>query len=349
MCTDKKYHESMRLFCLYLPLIVFIFSCTNDVVIIDELDEVCFQEQVLPIIQTSCGISGCHDASSAKEGFVATDYNNIMQIVKAGDARNSELYNVITDINSKDMMPPDRALTKEQRSLIQVWIEQGAKNNSCSEIPVDTGVIIPPPPLPPPNPDTLCFVQHVLPIFQSSCATTGCHDVATHEGDYVFTSYSTITQKSGSIVPFNPNESKVYKVITEDEPGDLMPPPPSPPLNSDQIAVIREWILQGAVNSDCPDIGCDTLNNISFSGNVWPIIQNNCTGCHNSSIAGGGVTLENYMDVNSVASSQVNGTSLLVGTIRRMSGFKAMPPSGSLDECTIRSIELWIEQGANNN
>jgi uncharacterized membrane protein len=346
MNTKIIYLKSMKIYWFYILIITFAFSCTHDVLIIDELDEVCFQEQVLPIIQTSCGISGCHDAGNAEEGFVATDFNNIIQLVKAGDARNSELYKVITAINSPEMMPPDRSLTKEQRQLIAVWIEQGAKNNSCPENPVDTGntIII----IPPPTPDTLCFAQHVLPILQSSCATTGCHDAATHKEGYNFTSYATLVQKSESIVPFNPNESKVYKVITENGSEDRMPPPPNQPLNSDQIAVIREWILQGAVNSDCPNLVCDTLDIISFSSQVWPVIQNNCTGCHNAVIANGGVTLTNYNDVLS-ATSLVNGTPLIVGSIRRMSGFKAMPPSGVLDECTVRTIELWIEQGAANN
>lgn len=332
---------------LYWPILVLLFSCTQDVLILDELDEVCFQEQVLPIIQTSCGISGCHDAAGEEEGFIATDYENIMHIVKEGDARNSKLYQIITAINSAEMMPPDRALTKEQRSLIQVWIEQGAKNNSCSDNPVDTGnnnTIIPPVS----NPDTICFVQDVLPILQSGCATTGCHDAAAHKEGFVFTSYETLMQKSESIIPFDPGESKVYKVITEDESDDRMPPPPSPPLSADQITIIREWILQGAVNSDCPNQGCDTLNHISYSNQVWPVIQNNCTGCHNAVTSKGGILLTNYNEVLNIT-GLINGTPLIVGNIRRMSGFKAMPPAGSLDECSIRIIELWIEQGAGNN
>jgi hypothetical protein len=329
--------------CIAIIFLALIASCTTDVVILDELDEVCFQDQILPIIQTSCGISGCHDIQGAEEGFVAKDYNSIMKLVKAGDARNSELYKVITAINSPEMMPPDRALNREQRTLIQVWIEQGAKNSTCTENPVDTGNIIPVP-----NPDTICFTQHVLPILQSSCATAGCHDAATHKEGYVFTSYATLMQKSESIVPYNPNESKVYKVITENESDDRMPPPPDPALTSDQIAVIRDWILQGAVNSDCPNLTCDTLGTISFSDQIWPVIQNNCTGCHNTTRASGGITLTNYDEIVS-ATTLVNGTPLIVGCIRHMSGFKAMPPSGSLDECTLRTIELWIDQGTLNN
>lgn len=344
MCNITRHFQSLsKLWYFYTILTAISFSCTHDVAILDELDEVCFQEQVLPVIQNSCGISGCHSAQSSAGGFRATDYNNIMRYVTPGDARGSEIYRLITDINSTNMMPPDKPLSREQRMLIQVWIEQGAKNTSCPENPVDTGAIFPP------NPDTTCFVQDVLPIFQSSCATTGCHDAITHAEGYRFTSYATITQNPESVVPFNPNESKVYKVITEDEADDRMPPPPNNPLTAEQIAVIRKWILEGAINSDCPDLNCDTLNTISFSNQVLPIIQTNCTGCHSSVTTNGGITLENYSDVYNVSTSLVNGTPLLVGTIRRMNGFIAMPPSTVLDECTIRTIELWIDQGISDN
>jgi len=44
-----------------------------------------------------------------------------------------------------------------------------------------------------------------------------------------------------------------------------------------------------------------------------------------------------------------NGTPVLTGTIRQLAGFKAMPPSTRLDECSIRKVELWIQQGISNN
>lgn len=105
-------------------------SCTHEPENLEGLDTVCFDTQVLPIIQTSCGIAGCHDGS--EEGFLAADYFSIMESVTPGDARASELYKVITDINGENMMPPDRPLTQEQRNIIQVWIAQGAENSQCN-------------------------------------------------------------------------------------------------------------------------------------------------------------------------------------------------------------------------
>ena len=37
-----------------------------------------FQQDVLPLIVSSCAMSGCHDAASAQEGVVLTSYSTIM-------------------------------------------------------------------------------------------------------------------------------------------------------------------------------------------------------------------------------------------------------------------------------
>jgi hypothetical protein len=111
-------------------LLSLISSCTQDPANYDSLDPVCFDTQVLPLLQTSCGISGCHDGTEG--GFLSADYNSIMESVKPNDPRGSKLYRIITDINNDDMMPPDQPLTRLQRNIIQVWIGQGAQETICS-------------------------------------------------------------------------------------------------------------------------------------------------------------------------------------------------------------------------
>jgi hypothetical protein len=101
-----------------------------------------------------------------------------------------------------------------------------------------------------------------------------------------------------------------------------------------------------------PKIGsqCDTTGTISFSS-VDSVLQNNCVSCHNSSSASGGVNLDGYANVYPYATVLRNNTPILQGAIRRMTGFVPMPelPTPALDECSIRKIELWIEQGAQQN
>jgi uncharacterized membrane protein len=90
--------------------------------------EVSFQTQVQVILSANCNMSGCHAANGGE--FPLTTYEQVMQQVTAGDARNSELYKAVTG-RGAERMPPDglEPLTDEQITTLYVWIQQGAKNN----------------------------------------------------------------------------------------------------------------------------------------------------------------------------------------------------------------------------
>ena len=91
-------------------------------------DTVYFQQDVLPLIVSSCSMSGCHNAASAQDGVVLTDYEKIMQTgdVKAGQPNNSKLYEALVETNPNKIMPPPPAsLTAAQIQLIKTWIQQG--------------------------------------------------------------------------------------------------------------------------------------------------------------------------------------------------------------------------------
>jgi cytochrome c553 len=93
-----------------------------------------------------------------------------------------------------------------------------------------------------------------------------------------------------------------------------------------------------------PQTDCDTAN-ITFANDVNPIINNNCTGCHNNSFASGGVNLETYDNIVSVAN---NGS--LMGVIKHESGWSPMPKNGNkLSDCDISKLEIWISDGTPNN
>lgn len=207
-------------------------SCTHDPSGLEDLDTVCFDTEILPILQTSCGISGCHDGSG--EEIRINDYHSVREIVIPGDPRGSELYRVITSINGENLMPPEQPLSQVQRTLIQIWIAQGANNTVCGSGGEDTDV-------------------------------------------------------------------------------------------------------------------CDTSGTVSFSAQVFPILQSNCIGCHNNSFANGGVNLSTYNQIKTYAETLRNGTPVIQGAIRRLAGFEAMPQAFALDECSIRKIEVWIAQGVQDN
>jgi hypothetical protein len=303
-------------------------SCYHDPVNLNDIPSVCFDSLVYPLLQISCGIQGCHGSGSNDSDFSVKDYNSVMEAVSPYNPRASKLYQVITDINSDEMMPPGQPLTLEQRSIIEIWIAQGATKGTCV-----------------PDTNSICFVQDILPMILSNCGTQGCHDAVTHAEGYILTDYNSIME---GIRPYKPGSSKIYEVVTESG-EDKMPPYPLQPLTSSQISALREWIVSGAENSDCPETVCDTLGVISFTSQVNPVIQSSCFGCHNPSQLSGGVDLSGYSHILTYAQTLRNGTPVLTGVIRKLSGFQPMPPSYSLDECTIRKIELWIENGAANN
>jgi len=186
--------------------------------------------------------------------------------------------------------------------------------------------------------DTLvCFEGEILPIFQTSCAKSGCHDAGTHEEGYVLDSYQNIT-KNG-IKPGNPNGSKIYEVIVSGE----MPPSGNPKLTKDQVSLIKQWIVEGAKNTtNCNT--CDT-SVYTYSGAVQGIMSNNCISCHSGSLQNGGVDLSTYNGVKTVA---LNGK--LIGTITHSVGFSPMPQGANqLSDCNITQIQKWIDAGVPNN
>lgn len=104
-------------------------SCQNEGIPADQLEKICFTEQVLPIFQNSCATSGCHD-SKGEGGYVFTNYSGIMQAITPGDADKSKAYQAIT--STFELMPPDNPLSTEKRTIIRLWIDQGALETTCA-------------------------------------------------------------------------------------------------------------------------------------------------------------------------------------------------------------------------
>jgi hypothetical protein len=306
-------------------------SCTSDPSDIGSLREVCFDAEVLPIFQTGCAVSGCHDATAA-DGYRLDSYASIMKGIQPFDAFASTIYRPIIS-TGEDRMPPEVPLTLEERMLIRVWIDQGAARTVCGDsVPTDTTGGNPWS-----NPH-VCFERDILPVMQSSCGITGCHDPFTMVEEYNFTTYAGILE---GLNPGNPNSSKIYESITEDEPSDIMPPPPYDPLTQAQIDSIYNWILAGAPNEPCGE-SCDTVS-VTFNTHLEPLMVASCKGCHSGTSPQGGVRLESYNDlVASVNSGAVPAV------LTASSGYSLMPPYGQLSECEIRTFEIWIENGMPN-
>lgn len=186
-------------------------------------DTVYFQQQVLPIFISNCAMSGCHDAASHKEGINLTSYSSIMAGgIRAGNPGSSKLYQVIID----GSMPqrPYNKLSQDQINLLNKWITQGAKNNSCVDAACDTA--------------NVTFAVSIKPIITNKCQ--GCHSSSSAGGGYDLSTYAGIKTvvdngKLWGSVNFLSGYSAMPKGGTK--------------LSTCELAKIKKWMNAGAPNN----------------------------------------------------------------------------------------------------
>jgi hypothetical protein len=324
----------LPIFIVLVILLTTLSTCTHDPIGVEGLDTVCFDTQVLPIFTGNC--NSCHNY---------TDHASVLPLVVPGNPRSSKLYQVITNIRGENMMPKHHPLSKDMRTLIEVWIVQGAPNKKCTTQgggggggggnPKDCK-------------DSVYFNQTILPLFTNKCAT--CHNGTSQGGEdalFALNDYASIRSR---VSLSNPTGSSIYRVLSNT--GENFMPPTSSgiaPFTSVEKQELLTWINEGARNNTCSSGTCDTTNAISYATQVSGILQTNCVGCHNSTTASGNVNLSDYNSVKTYATTLRNGTPVIIGAVKKLPGFGAMPPAYSLDACTIRTLELWIAQGTKNN
>jgi len=334
MKPDKIYLYLTLL--LLLTVFSWFTSCTH-VGNIANVPAVCFTGDVLPIIVNNCAISGCHNGSGRESRMNLSNYTEINGEVVPGNPDGSRLYQAIIS-KWVNLMPPNKPLSMSDRTKIRVWIEQGAPYTVCTDTTGTGGgggggggggTAV----------NRACFARDILPVVVSHCATTGCHDAITHKSGYNYTTYAGIMN---SVSAGNPGNSRLYTTINSGGGESKMPPANSPQLTVAQIDSIGKWISYGALNENCGEV-CDTINPITFSGTIWPIMQTSCTGCHSGTSAGGGIVLANYANVQT---SATNGS--LMNSLRG-NGVSQMPKGSSFSACRIKQFDIWVKNGALNN
>lgn len=189
-------------------------------------DTVYFENQILPFLAASCAQPGCHDAATAEDGVMLTDYFNIMSTgdVSPFDPNNSEIYETITDPDLDDRMPPEGEdpLTTEQIQMIYTWIAQGAQNNSCSSC--DTTAVT--------------FSQTIYPLIEIKCQ--GCHSGAQPSSGLSLIDYSNISTiaLTGALMSSVTGTNSYTQM-----------PYNSNPLPACEVDLIEAWIADGAPNN----------------------------------------------------------------------------------------------------
>lgn len=88
----------------------------------------------------------------------------------------------------------------------------------------------------------------------------------------------------------------------------------------------------------------DPTVTVRYSADIRPLLASSCAtdGCHNSSSRQSNLDLSTYADVAKIATDG--------RLLNRVTGNgPIMPPSGSLPQCEIDRIEIWVNNGALNN
>ncbi|MBI86185.1 MAG: hypothetical protein CMJ81_23560 [Planctomycetaceae bacterium] len=99
----------------------------------------------------------------------------------------------------------------------------------------------------------LSYYQQILPILRARCH--GCHQPAKSGGNYEMTQFNHLLaggeSEATAVVPGHPDQSRLLQLITPN--GDVAEMPRGrPALSVAKVALIRQWIAEGAMN-DTPE------------------------------------------------------------------------------------------------
>ena len=174
-------------------------------------------------------------------------------VVVLGKPQTSSLY---TEVASGGMPDGGPVLSTDEVTAISDWIVAGAPNGDFPStrvpVPGPTPIVnnpAPPPAptpvvsaTPPPTPGMIVkYSQLQAKIFDQACVR--CHSGSTPKGKVNLSSFAALmaSAKRNLIIAGSPDTSLVYTEISS---GDM--PPSGPPIAAPEVALLREWINQGA-------------------------------------------------------------------------------------------------------
>jgi len=184
-----------------------------------------FEQQILPIFQSSCAIPGCHDQATQESGVILTSWQDIMNAgIEPGNPWDGDVMEAI--VFPEDQMPPapNAPLSQKQIDLITDWIIQGAQNNSCEAAGCDTS--------------NVTYSMSIWPIIENKCQ--GCHTGVSPQGGISLNNYNDVFA-----IASNGSLSGTINNL----PGYTAMPFNAYQLPQCQLDMIRIWIEAGAPNN----------------------------------------------------------------------------------------------------
>jgi hypothetical protein len=193
--------------------------------------KVYFVNDVMPYVNSTCAVPGCHDNKGPAAGIDLSNYEAIMSskvkgknIVKPGDPLNSKFCRVLYLLDLIPMPPPyNYGMPAKGRENLVKWVLDSARNSAC-EGTCDTV--------------NFTFRRQIGPLINKYC--TGCHFGSYNSGNVLLTNYVQIKAMADS--------NKLYQSVTATE-GVRKMPTGVVTMQPCEIIQIRKWIEAGAPNN----------------------------------------------------------------------------------------------------
>ena len=182
--------------------------------------QVCFQRDILPVLLSSCGTTGCHNQTTAKEGYIITSYASVMRnMVVAGSPNSSRLYTTVANNN----MPPSSytKLTTAQKDSIYNWIKDGALNGICSTACDTLG--------------TVTYINQISAIMTANCVS--CHSGASAQKGVLLDSYANVKT--------NMDNGSILSAVQ----GITLQMPPGGQITTCQVRQLKIWKATGELQN----------------------------------------------------------------------------------------------------
>ena len=206
---------------------------------------IAFEKDVLPIFQQACAKCHLGDAAMGKlqlgsEAALLRGGSSGPAIVP-GKSADSLLVKRILGMTEAPRMPMGGdPLSADQVKIIRSWVDQGSFGvaNAATSAPAT-----------PQAADSALFASTVRPVLAARCYA--CHGADAQQNGLRLDSLAAVIKGSDSgkiVVPGKPDSSRlVRRLLAQERPAM---PYGGPPLSSNEIAAIRQWIEAGAPGPD---------------------------------------------------------------------------------------------------
>jgi mono/diheme cytochrome c family protein len=212
--------------------------------------------------------------------------------------------------------------------------------------------------------DKVDFAKSIQPIFESRCLS--CHGEKKQKGGLRLDSKEALLKggDDGKVIAAKAEESEIFKRITLPAGDDDIMPAKGDPLTKDQIALIKDWINQGANWPDglilkkagAGEKAGSSKNDVAqtdFAKHIQPIFEGRCLECHGAKKQKGDLRLDTKEALlkggkdGKVLAAKAGESELFKRVSLPKDDDDIMPPKGDpLTKEQIDFLKEWINKGA---